>query len=329
MKIIKQCSIIIVIFSSIIAAEDINETCHIEKITTVRTLEVPKSKKSSYDKFVNFFSDYDGSWPEDMFIYSADIFLPDEIMRSAKDVIKNRRDKGHTSQTEQLTKTVGNDVYNIFLSTMYYYMQDVSQITRRVWSDEVCKPDTFVYDKDKDPKKVFLDLNATDKMARGVTENGIVLPVNENFPNAFYPYAQKPDGCSAEELEDLYEQSNKLSNDNTWLTEACNEHDRCYSTLGTTSKECNSKFIISAIDSCNAISTQNTVSSMGSKNAFCGFKAMIIATGANACAKQYFGHAQRQQKLYMKWVESYEDGYRCATETQNNNKAGVWHSNIK
>ena len=312
MKIIKLCVVLFLTFSSISLAEDKNDTGKNLDIITVRTLEIQKSSESSYDEFVNLFSDYDGTWAEDMFIYSADFFLPDEMMRATKDVIKNRRDEGHSDQGENFIRSFGNDGYNIFLTTMYYYMQDVSQITEKVWSDDICDPDTFIYQKDKDPKEVFLDLKATDADARGVTENGIVLPVNDNFPNASYPYAQKPDGCSAEGLHDLYRQSNKLSDDDKWLTQACNEHDRCYSTIGTTSQECNSQFIVRAIDSCNAISAEKTVLSMGSKNAFCGFKGLIVATGANSCAKKYFAKAQRQQKVYIKWVTHYEKEYNKA-----------------
>lgn len=258
------------------------------------------------------FSDYDGTWFEDMMTYSADMLMPDEMMYAIKDVIKNRRDEGHNKQDEQVLKTLGNDTYNMFLTTMYYYIQDVSQITERVWSDEICKPDTFTYKKEKDPSKVFPDLKATDEQARGVTENNVVLPVNDNFPDAFYPYAQKPDGCTTEGLHDLYRQSNIISNDDKWLTEVCNEHDRCYSTIGTSAKECNSRFIVRAIDACNAISAGKTVLSMGSKNTFCGFKGLIISTGANACSKKYFAHAQRQQNIYMQWVKKYEKAYQNA-----------------
>ncbi len=316
MRIIKLYFILFFTFSSLSLAEDKNDTVKNLDIITVRTLEIQKSTESSYDEFVNLFSDYDGTWAEDMFIYSADIFLPDEMMRATKDVIKNRKDEGHNNQAENLPKSLGNDAYNMFLTTMYYYVQDIYQITGKVWSDEVCKPDTFKYDKDKEPKKIFLDLNTTDDNARGVTENGILLPINDNFPNAFYPYAKKPDGCTTDGLEDLYGKSNNISDDDKWLTEACNEHDRCYSTIGTTSKECNSQFIVRAIDSCNAISTEKTVLSVGSKNAFCGFKGFIISTGANYCAKKYFDKAQRQQKVYIQWVERYEKAYLNAIENQ-------------
>lgn len=316
MKILRLSIILFFTFSSLMLAQENNHTDKNLDVITVRTLEIPKSKKSHYDKFENLFSDYDGTWVEDMFIYSADIFLPDEMMRATKDVIKNRNDEGHSSQAEQFPKTLSSDAYNMFLTTMYYHIQDIYQITGQVWSDEVCKPDTFTYNKDKEPKKILLDLKATDENARGVTENAIVLPVNDNFPNAFYPYAKKPDGCTADGLTDLYRQSNKISDDDKWLTEACNEHDRCYSTIGTTSQECNSQFIVRAIDACNTISAEKTVFYMGSKNAFCGFKGFVISTGANYCAKKYFDKAQRQQKIYMEWVERYEKAYRDAQEKQ-------------
>ena len=313
MKIIKLSAILFFIISTLSFSQETNTTLEDLHVTTVRTLEIKKSKKSHYDRFEDLFSDYDGTWVEDMFLYSVDVFMPDEMMRATKDVIKNRRDEGHSSHTEKLPKSFANDSYNVFLTTMYYYIQDIYQITGQVWSDEVCTPDTFVYDEGKEPKKVFLDLKATDENARGVTENGIVLPVNHNFPNAFYPYAKQPDGCTTDGLEDLYKQSNKISDDDAWITEACNEHDRCYSTLGTSSQECNSKFIVNAIDACNEISAKKTVLSVGSKNAFCGMKGFIIATGANYCAKKYFDKAQRQQKIYMQWVERYEKAYRDAS----------------
>lgn len=314
MKIINLYFILFFIYPSLSLAEDKNDTVKSLDVITVRTLEIQRSTESGYDEFVNFFSDYDGTWAENMFIYSADFFLPDEMMRATKDVIKNRKDEKNSDQAENLAKSFGNDTYNMFLTTMYYHVQDVYQITGKVWSDEVCTPDTFKYEKDKEPKKVFLDLKATDEKARGVTENGIVLPVNDNFPNAFYPYAQKPDGCTTDGVQDLYRQSNKLSNDDVWLTEACNEHDRCYSTIGTSSKDCNAQFIVRTIDACNSISNEKTVFSLGSKNAFCGFKGFIISTGANYCAKKYFDKAQRQQKVYIQWVTQYEKEYNKAKE---------------
>jgi hypothetical protein len=309
MKIINLTLIFFFTIATLLHAQESNNSEEDLEVITVRTLELKKSKKSSYDRFEELFSDYDGTWMEDMFIYSIDVFMPDEFMRATKDVIKNRRDEGHSSQSEVYPKSLGNDAYNMFLTSMYYYIQDVYQITGQVWSDEVCTPDTFVYDEDKEPKKVFLNLKASDKNARGVTEKGVVLPINHNFPNAYYPYAKRPDGCTTDGLEDLYKQSNEISDDDAWITEACNEHDRCYSTLGTTSQECNSQFIVRAIDACNEISAKKTVLSAGSKNAFCGFKGFVIATGANYCAKKYFNKAQRQQKLYMEWVEKYEKAY--------------------
>jgi hypothetical protein len=64
------------------------------------------------------------------------------------------------------------------------------------------------------------------------------IPYNSEFPNAQYPYAQAPDGCSGW-------QSTRQIRD-TWgpvnFTEACNQHDRCYYTFGSNWNTCNERF---------------------------------------------------------------------------------------
>jgi len=290
----------------------------IKEINVIEAEPLKKRKKSKsfYKKIEEIFSDYDKTWVEDMMTYSADIMLPDELIRASKDVLKNRSDKGFSSKLKYFPITLGTDAYNLMLTTGYYYIQDISHITKKGWEDEVCDPDTFRYQVNKEPQKPFLDLKMNDPDARGVSKNGVVLPVNHNFPNALYPYAHKPDGCSAEGLQKLYDQANDLSDDDKWLSQACDAHDRCYYTLGTTSKECNEKFIIDAIDSCNTISGRNTLLYLGSKNAFCGFKAFAVSTGANSCAQKYFDHAQREQKIYEQWIERYEKAYFKAKKTR-------------
>jgi hypothetical protein len=282
-------------------------------LKTIHVIEsdivLPKKKKeSSYKKFERIFSDYDGTFIEDMFIYSVDIMMPDEIMQATKDVIKNRENNSYDDSKEFL-KMFSNDAYNIFLTTGYYYIQDISRITQRIWNKAVCSPDTFKYETDKEPKQVFLALKMSDEATRGITRQGIVLPLNSNFPDAQYPYASKPNGCSTEELEYVYDLSNTFSNDDKWLNKACDEHDKCYYTEGTTYKECNAKFIVNTIDSCNDITGRNTLLFMGTKNAFCGIKALTVSTGANSCAEKYFEKAQRRQKEYNAWVLRYEKAY--------------------
>jgi len=264
------------------------------------------------------FSDYNKHLIEDVVTYSVDIFIPDELIRATKDVIKNREKKGFDSHIEKIAKELGNDAYNIVLTTSYYHMQDISRITEDLWDEHACNPDSFEYTTSKEPKEPLLDLKENDQHARGVTNSGVILPINDNFPNAFYPYAAIPNGCSAEGLQDLYEQSNDISNDDTWLREACNEHDRCYFTEGSSSKECNAKFIISAVDACNSISTRDTILFLGTKNAFCGIKGLTISTGANSCAKKYFAHAQKQQKAYNHWISRYEKMYFRAKQIRYN-----------
>ncbi len=281
--------------------------------TTNVSIEKPRKRsKSLYKKFEDLFSDYDDDWAENMFVYSMDMMMPDENMLATKKVINNRIDEKFDAQTEHIPKILANDAYNILLSTIYYHAQDLSRITDETWEEEVCDPDTFEYNASKDPKEPLLYLKENDKEARGVTENGIVLPFNPNFSDAYYPYASRPDGCSAEGLQDIYDLANEFFNDDKWLKEACNEHDRCYYTLGMTSKECNNEFMVKTVDSCNNISGAETVFFMGTRNAICGMKALTISTAANACAEKYFAEAQRKQKAYTQWVISYEKAFHRA-----------------
>lgn len=64
------------------------------------------------------------------------------------------------------------------------------------------------------------------------------IPSNPDFPNAQYPYAQAPDGCSGW-------QSRREVRD-TWgpvrFTGACDNHDRCYYTRGSNWNTCNERF---------------------------------------------------------------------------------------
>ncbi|MEA2047667.1 MAG: hypothetical protein U9O64_04380 [Campylobacterota bacterium] len=291
---------------------DANLTCQVDDSEALILPKKREGLESRYDKLERKLSEYKGSWFKDMMTYSADILIPDEMTKALKDVLHNRQKEGFGEQNEQIPKIVANDSYNVLLTTAYYYMQDISRITERVWKHEACNPDSFTYDKSKEPQTLYLALQECDSIARGVTEDGIVIPYNANFPTAFYPYAKQPDGCSAEGLQDLYEQANDISDDDAWLRKACNRHDACYYTLGTTSLACNSQFIIEVIDACNHIRASDTLYSLGVKNAFCGFKGLSVATGANACARRYFAHAQKKQKAYMQWIERYLQAYKNA-----------------
>lgn len=277
-------------------------------------LERPRKRsKSLYKKFENFFSDYDDDLAENIFTYSMDIMMPDEMMLATKEIVNNRLDKKFGSTKEHIPKIMGVDAYNWFLTSSYYQFQDVSRITHELW-DEECEAGDFLYDKNKEPKTPLLDLKEGDKNARGVTPNGIVLPINDNFPDAFYPYASSPNGCSAEGLHDVYEDLNRIFNDDKWIKEACDTHDRCYYTEGSTSKECNAQFIIDATDACHNISAKETVFFMGVRNTLCGMKALTVSSVANACSEKYFKEAQKKQKAYNQWVIRYEKAYNRAKQ---------------
>jgi hypothetical protein len=68
--------------------------------------------------------------------------------------------------------------------------------------------------------------------------NGI--PSNPDFPNAQYPYAQAPDGCSS------WDSDHPEYMRDTWgpvdFSGGCNTHDKCYYTLGSNWQSCNERF---------------------------------------------------------------------------------------
>lgn len=290
--------------------KDTNLSCQINKSGSIPVPKKRKDSETKYEKIERKLSEYKSTLFKDMAKYSAEIFIPDEMTRAVKDVLKNRQDGGFGDQAEKMPKILANDSYNVVLTTAYYYMQDIAHITERVWKDEACQPEHFEYNMSREPKKPVLDLSECDPIARGVSEDGIVLPLNDNFPNALYPYASRPDGCSAEGLQDLYNQSNDISDDNEWLGKVCNAHDQCYYTQGTTAQECNAQFIVEMVDACNNIKVKDTVYYLGMKNSFCGMKSLLVATGANACAQKYFADAQKKQKAYSQWVQRYIKAYR-------------------
>lgn len=296
--------------------ETTNLICDINSTLRTPVLKIEIGPENNYEKFERKLSEYDDTWFTDMLIYSVDMFIPEEMARAGKDVMENRQDEGFGDQTEKIPQTLANDAYNMTLTTAYYYMQDMARITERVWKDEACNPDYLEYDTGIEPKKPLLDLQDCDPIARGVTENGIVLPLNKNFPTALYPYAAKPDGCSAEGLQDLYDQTDDILGDDRLLKEACNRHDQCYYTEGSTAKTCNSKFIVDIIDACDNIKLEETVKFLGIKNAFCGMKGFLVASAANACARRYFANAQKKQRAYNLWVQRYEKAYLEAKHTR-------------
>lgn len=313
----KRLNIFIIIFLTLVSPLSAYDLSHMLDVnvsqqdtnTTNIQMQIPRKRsKSLYKKFENFFSDYDDTWAENMFTYSADIMIPDEMILATKEIMNNRLDKKFGSTKEHIPKILATDAYNWLLTSTYYQLQDVSRITDELW-DQKCDAGHFEYNISKEPKEPLLDLRADDKNARGVTKNGIVLPINPNFPDAIYPYASSPNGCSAEGLQDVYEDLNRIFDDDKWIDEACNEHDRCYYTEGTSSKECNAQFIIDATDACQHISGLQTVSLMGIRNTLCGMKALSVTTIANACSEKYFAEAQKRQKAYNQWVKRYEEAY--------------------
>jgi hypothetical protein len=76
-------------------------------------------------------------------------------------------------------------------------------------------------------------------MALAQASNASDITCGGKFKHAEVPYAKKPDGCSSWS-------NNPYQVRDSWgpvsFREACNEHDRCYYTLGTDPDDCNRRF---------------------------------------------------------------------------------------
>lgn len=178
----------------------------------------------------------------------------------------------------------------------------------------------FVYREDKNLIYISDDLKKEDKNARGVSSRGVILPKNDNFPKAYYPYASKPNGCSIGELQYIYNAVDMFSNNDQYFDKACDKHDKCYYTIGSTYQECNDAFIVNITDACHHIDKQNTMMTLGVQNTSCGVKALVIATSVNLCEREYFKRAQYKQRKYNQWVDTYEKAYLKDKGKKNTNR---------
>lgn len=143
------------------------------------------------------------------------------------------------------------------------------------------------------------------------------IPYNSNFPNAQYPYAQAPDGCSG--LQSTREVRDTWGSVN--FTGACDNHDRCYYTRGSNWNTCNERFYSDLRAACERdlrvwvppVTVRGVVITPG-------FHTPPEPTSLRACyaiASGYyagvqagvlldvFNTAQGKQRRYEEWVASY------------------------
>lgn len=102
-------------------------------ITTVKTENIHIDSKYNSSNFKNKLRDYDGTLFENMFIYGIDIVVPDEIFKATESILNHRKNQDIDVNTQERLKMFFQDSYNVFLTTGYYYMQDIANITEQVW----------------------------------------------------------------------------------------------------------------------------------------------------------------------------------------------------
>ncbi|CEM19548.1 unnamed protein product [Vitrella brassicaformis CCMP3155] len=96
------------------------------------------------------------------------------------------------------------------------------------------------------------------------------------------PYAQAPDGCSGV--------PNKYGSVD--FTEVCNEHDRCYYTLGSNADDCNNDFRDALIRECQTSATSRFLLRA------CKLIANKYYIGVAATADFFHTRAQQRQKIH-------------------------------
>ncbi|WP_445174112.1 hypothetical protein [Microcoleus sp.] len=145
------------------------------------------------------------------------------------------------------------------------------------------------------------------------------IPSNRDFPNAQYPYAQAPNGCSGpwgtSEVRDSWGPVN--------FTGACDNHDRCYYTSGSKWNTCNERFYSDLRTACErdlripirrpdpSLSDPLRTKVVGylppepASLATCYRLATDYYTGVQAgVALNVFNEAQNKQRRYEEWVAS-------------------------
>jgi hypothetical protein len=133
-------------------------------------------------------------------------------------------------------------------------------------------------------------------------QNESIPPYNPRFPLASYPYVQKPDGCSG--WNSPKQVPDKIARID--FTSACDQHDKCYYTLGSNFHKCNANFLADLRNAC--IKQSNSLFEQAVVLTPCiSTVPVIFSLGVEAAARWARVHsdAQDRQKEYMKWVDEW------------------------
>jgi hypothetical protein len=121
------------------------------------------------------------------------------------------------------------------------------------------------------------------------------IPYNPDFPQAEFPYAQAPDGCSGwSDPGQVRDNWGPVS-----FVEACNTHDRCYYTVGSQVDVCNSQFEQDLLDSCERDTSDPFTLELCNGLAKTYHFAVVEAVSFG-----FFDRAQDMQISYESWTDT-------------------------
>ncbi|PHJ59017.1 hypothetical protein VF14_13715 [Nostoc linckia z18] len=147
---------------------------------------------------------------------------------------------------------------------------------------------------------------------------------NETLPS--YPYAKRPNGCSIPGgRPGEYDNFGSLGYDFSF-TEVCNNHDRCYYTIGTTEAQCNTAFTEGLFRVCHDKAFQplkpQDILSGGISRATAienclrraEWMSQVVVTGGLPFPGNYHQKAQDNQADYLRRVNDYIASFKsCLT----------------
>lgn len=158
--------------------------------------------------------------------------------------------------------------------------------------------------------------------------NGVDLPCWQDYLSSdgyegdeslpYYPYAKRPNGCSFPQTTPGTHDIINVAGLAISFSDICNQHDRCYYTLGTVPWECNSPFTESLRARCvyefmhqpvNALDVLSLGVSREEAQVLCNTEAMLIS-GAVIGAQNYSHRlAQERQREYLARVDRFVRNY--------------------
>jgi len=153
------------------------------------------------------------------------------------------------------------------------------------------------------------------------SKNGISIPCWDDFKDSdegseslpFYPYAKRPNGCSIPGgRPGEYDNFGSLGYDFSFR-EPCNNHDRCYYTLGTDAHDCNTRYRAELFQVCHngasqALKPQDFLTGGASRAAAinnCLTRADFMSQAVFAAQQRYHTEAQNTQADYLRAVNNY------------------------